>query len=85
MGRTAEQFVDVPVARLGAAKAFGGAARYIFGAHVRLGNTAGQLFKGCCSAADLTAKQLSSPIKRPPVFDRNLVVIRKVINAKTVT
>lgn len=84
MQRTAEHFVDVPLARRGTAKAFGGAAGYIFGAHTRFGHIAGQLLEGCCSAAALTARQLSSPINRPPVFDRHLVVVRKVINAKTV-
>lgn len=83
-GCTTEHFVDAPVARRDAAKAFGGAAGYIFGAHARLGHIAGQLLEGCCSAAALTARQLSSPINRPPVFDRHLVVVRKVINAKTV-
>jgi len=73
--RTAEHFVDVPVAWRGVAKAFGGAAGSL--------GIPPELLEGCCTAAALTAQQLSSPINRPLAFDRHMVVIRKVISYKT--
>jgi len=42
-----------------------------------------ELLEGCCTAAALTAQQLSSPLNCPPAFDRHIVVIRKVISYKT--
>ncbi|WP_445369398.1 DUF6152 family protein [Methylomonas sp. BW4-1] len=51
--RTAEHFVDAPIAPRGTAKAFGGAAGSIFGAHARLGHTAGIARRMLCRCCDV--------------------------------